>query len=138
MREGIADTRGMKRLLKIIIKTKMLKGTDIPEPSNKRFFPRTWTVRNHITHTKRKLYHCMIGQDCLQEKIKQWKLSDKSSNILFRPKSFLSIRWNYWKESRRWYWYWGTQWYSIRKSGNNTISFCLSKWMAIEIVCPIW
>ena len=41
MREGIADTSGMKRLLKIIIKTKMLKGTDIPEPSNKRFFPRT-------------------------------------------------------------------------------------------------
>ena len=42
-------------------------------------------IRNHIT--KRKICHSMINQDCLQEKIKQWKLSDKSSNIFFRPKT---------------------------------------------------
>ena len=87
VREGVTDTRQMKRLLKIIVKTEMFKGADIPERSNKRFFPRTSTIRNHITHTKQKLYHSMIDQDCLQEKIKQWKLSDKSSNIFFRPKS---------------------------------------------------
>ena len=29
----------------------------------------------------------MIDQDCLQEKIKQWRLSDKSSNMFFRPKT---------------------------------------------------
>ena len=89
--------KGLKRLLKIIVKTEMFKGADIPEPSNKCFFPRTSTIRNHTTHTKRKLCP-MIDQDCLQEKIKQCKLSDKSSNIFFRPKTFFSLRWNCWKE----------------------------------------
>ena len=87
MREGVTDTREMKRVLRIIVKTEMFKGIDIPEPSNKHFFPRPSTIRNHITHTKWELSHCMIDQGCLQEKIKQWKLSDKSSNIFFRPKS---------------------------------------------------
>ena len=114
--------KGLKRLLKIIVKTEMFIGADIPEPSNKRFFPRTSTIRNHTTHTKRKLCP-MIDQDCLQEKIKQCKLSDKSSNIFFRPKTFFSLRWNCWKEFRRWYWYWETRWYSIRKNGNNIIPF---------------
>ena len=91
MREGVTDTREMKRLLKIIVKTEMFKSADIPETSNKRFFARTSTIRNHITHTKRKLCHSMIDQDCLQEKIKQWKLSDKSSNIFFRLKTILDI-----------------------------------------------
>ena len=91
MREGVTDTREMKRLLKIIVKTEMFKSADIPETSNKRFFARTLTIRNHITHTKRKLCHSMIDQDCLQEKIKQWKLSDKSSNIFFRLKTILDI-----------------------------------------------
>ena len=40
VREGVTDTREMKRLLKIIVKTKMFKGADTPGPSNKRFFPK--------------------------------------------------------------------------------------------------
>ena len=55
VRESVTDTKEMKRLLKIIVKTEMFKGEDIPEPSNKRLFPRTSTIRNHTTHTKRKL-----------------------------------------------------------------------------------
>ena len=87
VREGVTDTREMKLLLKIIVKMEIFKGADIPEPSNNRFFPRTSTIRNHVKHIKRKLCHSVIDQDCLQEKIKQWKLSDKSSNIFFRPKT---------------------------------------------------
>ena len=86
MKKGVTDRREMKRLLKIIAKTELFKGADIPEPSNKRFFPRTSIIRNHITHTKRKLCHSIIDQDCLQEKIKQWKLSNKSSNIFLDQK----------------------------------------------------
>ena len=55
VRESVTDTKEMKRLLKIIVKTEMFKGEDIPEPSNKRLFPRTSTIRNHTTHTKQKL-----------------------------------------------------------------------------------
>ena len=74
-----------------LIGWKIFQNQDIPEPSNKRFFQRTSTIRNHITHTKRKLCHSRIDQDCLQEKIKQWKLSEKSSNIFFRLKIVLDI-----------------------------------------------
>ena len=54
----------MKRLLKIIVKTEIFKDADIPELSNKCFFPRTSTIRNHIAHSKRRLYPSMIDQDC--------------------------------------------------------------------------
>ena len=57
----------MKRLLKIIVKTEIFKGADIPEPSNKCFFSRTSTIPNHIAHTKRRLYPSMIDQDCFAE-----------------------------------------------------------------------
>ena len=36
--EGVTDTREMKRLLKIIIKTEIFKNENLPEPTNKRFF----------------------------------------------------------------------------------------------------
>ena len=76
----------MKRLLKIIVKTEIFKNENLPEPTNKRFFPRASTIRNHVTHAKRKLCHSLIDQECLQEKIDQWETADKSVKIFFRPK----------------------------------------------------
>ena len=63
----------MKRLLKIIVKTEILKNENLPEPTNKRFFRRTSTIHSHVTHAKRKLCHSIIDQECLQEKIVQWE-----------------------------------------------------------------
>ena len=68
MKEVVTDTREIKQLLKIIVKKKIFKGAEIPEPSN-RFFPRISMICNHIAQTKRKLCHSTIDQDCLQEKI---------------------------------------------------------------------
>ena len=68
VRKGVADTREMNRLLKIV-KTKIFKNENLPETTNKRFFPGTSTIRNHVTHTKRKLCHSQIDQECLREKI---------------------------------------------------------------------
>ena len=86
MKEGVRDTE-MKQLLKIIVKTEIFKNENLPEPTYKRFFPRTSTIRSHVIHAKRKLCHSLIGQECLQEKIDQWKTTDKSVKIFFRPKS---------------------------------------------------
>ena len=85
--EGVTDTREIKRLLKIIVKTEIFKNKNLPEPTNKRVFPRTSTVRNHVTHAKRKLCHSLIDQECLQEKIDQRETADKSVKISLRPKS---------------------------------------------------
>ena len=36
---------------------------------------------------KKKLYHSLIDQECLQGKIDQWQATDKSVKIFFSPKS---------------------------------------------------
>ena len=77
----------MKRLLTIIVKTEIFKNENFPDSTNKRFLPRTSTIRNHVTHAKRKLCHSLIDQECSQEKINQWEKTDKSVKISFRPKS---------------------------------------------------
>ena len=63
VREGVTDAREIKRLLKIIVKTEMFKNENLPEPTNKQFFLQTSTIRNHVTHSKRKLIHSLIDQD---------------------------------------------------------------------------
>ena len=80
-------TRELKRLLKIIVKTEIFKNENLSEPTNKQFLPQTSTVRNHVTHAKRKLCHSLIDQKCLQEKIDQWETADKLVKIFFHPKS---------------------------------------------------
>ena len=82
VREGVTDTTKMKRLLKIIVKTEIFKNENLPQPTYKRFFSRTSTIRNHVTHAKRKLCLSLIDQECLQEKIDQWETADKSVKIL--------------------------------------------------------
>ena len=80
----------------------------------------------------------MTDQDCLQEKIKQWKLSDKSSNICFRQKAsfhYDEIVKKSLEDDRD-----IGEHDDIRlgKTETTPFLFCLSKWMAKEIVCPIW
>ena len=69
--DGVIDIREMNRLLKIIVKKEVFKNENLPEPSNKRFFPRTFTIHSHVTHAKRKLCHSPIDQECLKEKMDQ-------------------------------------------------------------------
>jgi len=54
VKEGETSTRQMKRLLKIHVKD-MFGDTNVPDPSNKRFYPRMETIRNHISRSRRKL-----------------------------------------------------------------------------------
>ena len=86
VKEGVNDTKEMKRLLKMHVKTEIFKNENLPEPSNKRFYPRNATIRNHINHSRRKLCHSLIDQECLQHKIKEWTEGDPTANIFFRPK----------------------------------------------------
>ena len=72
VREGVIDTREMKRLLKIIVQTEIFKNENLPEPTNKRFFSRTSTIRN------------LVDQECLKEKIDQREKTDKSVKIVLK------------------------------------------------------
>ena len=62
---------GMKRLLKIMLTNDIFRNESLTEPSNKRFYPRKATIRNHMIHARRKLCHSLIDQECLQNKIEQ-------------------------------------------------------------------
>ena len=61
----------MKRLLKIMLTNDIFRNESLTEPSNKRFYPRKATIRNHMIHACRKLCHSLIDQECLQNKIEQ-------------------------------------------------------------------
>ena len=72
VREGVTDTRELKRLLKIIVQTEIFKNENLPEQTNKRFFSRTSTIRN------------LVDQECLKEKIDQREKTDKSVKIVLK------------------------------------------------------
>ena len=41
----------------------------LPDSSNKMFFPRKTTIRNHMIDTRRNFCHSLIDQECLSNKI---------------------------------------------------------------------
>ena len=86
VKEGVSSVNEMRRQLKIVVKHELFGGVNVPPLSNRRYFPCPRTVRNHMVHAKRRLRHSMIDQDCLQEKIRQWKEEQPTSKIFFRPK----------------------------------------------------
>ena len=87
VKEGVSNVNEMRRHLRVFVKSTLFSGKNLPEPSNRRYFPRPKTIRNHIVHSKQKLRYSMIEQECLEEKVKQWKKEDSSVKIFFRPKS---------------------------------------------------
>lgn len=79
----------MKRLLKITLKNDVFRNESLPGPSNKKFYPRKSTIRNHMMHACRKVCHSLIDRECLQNKIEQWKKENPTTNIYFRPKGIV-------------------------------------------------
>lgn len=82
----------MKKLLGICVKKELFQNKPLPEKTSKRYFPRNQTIRNHMTHARRKLAYSLIDQECLQEKIKEWKEEDVEMNIYFRPKGISLLK----------------------------------------------
>ena len=72
-----------------MLKNDVFKNEKLPDSSNKRFFPRKSTIRNHMIHARRKLCHSLIDQECLTHKIDKWKKEFPATNIFFRPKSIM-------------------------------------------------
>ena len=77
----------MKRLLKLTVKNDLFRAKTLPEVSNKRYYPSSKTIRNHISKARRKQTYSFIDQECLQQKITEWKKAAPSTNIFLRTKS---------------------------------------------------
>ena len=52
-------------------------------------FPRKSTIQNQMIQVRRKLCHLLIYQDCLNNKIDEWKKEFPATNIYFRPKGIV-------------------------------------------------
>ena len=91
MKEGVGNVAEMRRHLKHFAKNDLFGNGNLPVKSNKRYFPRPKTIRNHIVRATRKLRRSLIDQECLVDKIEQWKQDQKETNIYFRPKKKLKV-----------------------------------------------
>ena len=86
VKEGVGNVNEMRRYLKVAVKRDLFEGENLPPITNKRYFPRPKTIRNHIVKATRKLRRSLIDQECLVGKIQQWQLEDPFAKIYFRPK----------------------------------------------------
>ena len=76
----------MRQCLDRVVKNKIFQNSDIPPKKNKRFFPRLKTVRSHMVEALRKLRYSKINQECLANKIEQWKSENPPDKNYFQPK----------------------------------------------------
>ena len=73
-------------MLKIFIKNDIFDRKNLPDKNNRRFFPRSKSIRPAICRAMKTPRKSMIDQECLIAKIEQWKGEDPSAKLYFRPK----------------------------------------------------
>ena len=85
--EGVRSVEEMKRHLKIFIKDDLFRGKQQPGRSNRRYFPKGKTIKNHMYNATIKSRLSAIDQDNVQEMINKWENEDHRSNdkFFFRP-----------------------------------------------------
>ena len=85
---GVTGIQEMRRHLKLHVKH-IFDGSHLPERTNKRYYPRDVTIKNAMSRAKRQQRKTMVDQECLVEKISEWKSENPALNkdcIFFRPK----------------------------------------------------
>ena len=76
----------MRQCLDRVVKNEIFQNSHIPPKTNKLFFLRQKTIRSRMVEALRKLRHSKIDQECLANKIEQWKSESPSDRIYFQPK----------------------------------------------------
>lgn len=76
----------MKKHLHSHVVDVLFNGKDVPHKSNQRFWPSSKSIRSNIKRQLRKQQRSMIDQECLLQKIQEWKNEDPSVRIHYRPK----------------------------------------------------
>nr|XP_047143262.1 uncharacterized protein LOC124817350 isoform X4 [Hydra vulgaris] len=85
VRTGVSSVTEMRRHLKTFLQMEF-NSNNMLQKTNKRFFPSDKTIANHMLIARRKLRKSMIDQECLWEKINDWKINFQDAMIKFRPK----------------------------------------------------
>ena len=77
----------MKRFLKIALQNEIFNDGLLPEVSNKRFFSRKATIRNHMAHSRRRLL--LIDEEYLQHRKKNERKEVIQQTYFSNPKAQL-------------------------------------------------
>ena len=64
----------MRRLIKIFVKNGLLQSDNLQNQNKRHFYPRSRVIPSLIYRTIKSLRKSMINQECLIDKIEQWKL----------------------------------------------------------------
>lgn len=85
--EGVRRVDEMKRHLKIYVKDDLFRGKEQPQRSNRRYFPRAKTIKNHMYNAAMRARLSFMDQDNIERLIQKWKGEKSSSNdrFYFRP-----------------------------------------------------
>ena len=71
--------------LQYFVKKGLFAGKQLPEITNRRFFPTSMDVRNHMYRATVACRHSQIHQENLEMKIKEWEKESPGDKFYFRP-----------------------------------------------------
>lgn len=80
----------MQRHLQYYVKNEIFAGQQPPEVTNRRFFPISVDVRNHMYRATVQQRHSNIDQENLEFKIKEWQKENPDDKFFFRPYSHVN------------------------------------------------
>ncbi len=81
--EGMRYVEEMKRHLNVFVKDDLFRGKQQPERSNRRYFPKGRTIKNHMYNATIKSRLSAIDQDNVEEMISLWKNEERRAGDKF-------------------------------------------------------
>ena len=85
--EGVRRVDEMKRHLKIFVHDDLFRGKEQPQRSNRRYFPRAKTIKNHMYSATMRARHSFMDQDNIEQLIEKCRNEKGSTRdrFYFRP-----------------------------------------------------
>ena len=75
---------GVKNINEMKLSTlKMFSGVELPLKTNGWYYPGKKTIKNHMIESTKKFRHSKTGQECLVQKIIDWKKEESFDNLFF-------------------------------------------------------
>lgn len=85
--EGVQEIGEMKKHLKMFVKEVLFRGEQLPQDTNRRFFPRACDLRTHMYRAAIKNRISRIDQANVQMEINEWNKVYNEDSFFFRPHS---------------------------------------------------
>ena len=82
---GVTQVNEMRRHLREFLTTDLFPGCELPNSTNRRFFPTKRDVRNHIYTATIKQRFAKCDQTNVQAKLREWQKQYPHDNFFFRP-----------------------------------------------------